>query len=79
MKEFIKSFYKNNFVYNANEKLSKLTIFFIILLYIIIYATLNLGIEFQTRVLHSPSVTFPYKCRDVINSSNIDSFNQYFY
>lgn len=79
MKEFIKSFYKNNFVYNANEKLSKLTIFFIILLDIIIYATLNLGIEFQTRVLHSPSVTFPYKCRDVINNTNIDSFNQYFY
>lgn len=79
MKEFIKSFYKNNFVYNANEKLSKLTIFFIIILDIVIYATLNLGIEFQTRVLHSPSVTFPYKCRDVINSSNIDSFNQYFY
>jgi hypothetical protein len=79
MKELIKSFYKNNFVYNANEKLSKLTIFFIIILNIVIYATLNLGIEFQTRVLHSPSVTFPYKCRDVINSSNIDSFNQYFY
>ena len=79
MKEFIKSFYKNNFVYNANEKLSKLTIFFIILLDIIIYATLNLGIDFQTRVLNSPSVTFPYKCRDIINSSNIDSFNQYFY
>lgn len=79
MKEFIKSFYKNNFVYNANEKLSKLTIFFIIILDIVIYATLNLGIEFQTRVLHSPSVTFPYKCRDVINSLNIDSFNQYFY
>ena len=32
MKEFIKKFYKNNFVYNGTEKLSKLTIFFIILL-----------------------------------------------
>ena len=79
MKEFIKGFYKNNFVYNGTEKLSKLTIFFIVLLDILIYSTLNLGIDFQTRVLNSPSVTFPYKCRDVINSSNIDDFNQYFY
>ena len=79
MKEFIKGFYKNNFVYKGTEKLSKLTIFFIILLNILIYSTLNLGIDFQTRVLNSPTVTFPYKCRDVINSSNIDDFNQYFY
>ena len=79
MKEFIKGFYKNNFVYNGTEKLSKLTIFFIVLLDILIYSTLNLGIDFQTRVLNSPSVTFPYKCRDVINSSNIDDFNDYFY
>lgn len=79
MKEFIKSFYKNNFVYNGTEKLSKLTIFFIILLDILIYSTLNLGIDFQTRVLNSPTVNFPYKCRDVINSTNIDDFNTYFY
>lgn len=79
MKEFIKSFYKNNFVYNGTEKLSKLTIFFIILLDILIYSTLNLGIDFQTRVLNSPTVTFPYKCRDVINSTNIHDFNSYFY
>lgn len=79
MKEFIKGFYKNNFVYNGTEKLSKLTIFFIILLDILIYSTLNLGIDFQTRVLNSPTVTFPYKCRDVINNTNIDDFNSYFY
>lgn len=79
MKEFIKKFYKNNFVYNGTEKLSKLTIFFIVLLNILIYSTLNLGIDFQTRVLNSPQVTFPYKCRDVINSSKIGDFNQYFY
>ena len=79
MKEFIKKFYKNNFVYNGTEKLSKLTIFFIILLDILIYSTLNLGIDFQTRVLNSPTVNFPYKCRDVINSTNIDDFNSYFY
>lgn len=79
MKEFIKKFYKNNFVYNGTEKLSKLTIFFIILLDILIYSTLNLGIDFQTRILNSPIVTFPYKCRDVINSTNIDDFNSYFY
>lgn len=79
MKEFIKNFYKNNFVYNGTEKLSKLTIFFIVLLNILIYSTLNLGIDFQTRILNSPQVTFPYKCRDVINSSKIDDFNQYFY
>ncbi len=31
MKEFIKKFYSNNFVYNGKEKLSKLTIMFILM------------------------------------------------
>jgi hypothetical protein len=75
----VKTFYKNNFIYNSKEKLSKLTIFFIILLDILIYSTLNLGIDFQTRVLNSPYVTFPYKCRDVINNSSLSDFNQYIY
>jgi hypothetical protein len=75
----VKTFYKNNFVYNSKEKLSKLTIFFIIVLDILIYSTLNLGIDFQTRVLNSPYVTFPYKCRDVINNSYLGDFKQYIY
>ncbi len=79
MKFNVKTFYKNNFVYNSKEKLSKLTIFFIIVLDILIYSTLNLGIDFQTRVLNSPYVTFPYKCRDVINNSYLGDFKQYIY
>lgn len=79
MKDFIKKFYSNNFVYNGKEKLSKLTIMFIAILNIFIFITIGLGIDFQVKVLNSPTVTYPYKCRDVLNNNNISDFNQYFY
>jgi hypothetical protein len=79
LKEYIKNFYSNNFVYNGKEKLSKLTVFFIILLNLFIFITLGLGIDFQIKVLNSPSVTFPYKCRDIVNNNNLTDFNQYIY
>ncbi len=79
MKNFIKNLYRNNFVYNGSEKLSKLSITLIILLDIIIFTIVNLGIDFQIKVINNPSVTYPYKCRDILNSSNIFDFNQYIY
>ena len=79
MKEFIKKFYSNNFVYNGKEKLSKLTIMFILILNIFIFITIGLGIDFQVKVLNSPTVTYPYKCRDVLNNNDISDFRQYFY
>ena len=79
MKEFIKKFYSNNFVYNGKEKLSKLTIMFILILNIFIFITIGLGIDFQVKVLNSPTVTYPYKCRDVLNNNHISDFKQYFY
>lgn len=79
MRNFIKTFYSNNFIYKGKEKLSKLTIFFIALLNIFIFITLGLGIDFQIKVLNNPSVTFPYECREVIDSQNIDDFNKYYY
>ena len=79
MKEFIKKFYSYNFVYNGKEKLSKLTIMFIAILNIFIFITIGLGIDFQVKVLNSPTVTYPYKCRDVLNNNDISDFRQYFY
>jgi hypothetical protein len=79
MKEFIKTFYSKNFIYNGKEKLSKLTITFIGLLNIFIFITLGLGIDFQIKVLNNPSVIFPYECREIVNNENIDDFNNYFY
>ena len=79
MKEFIKKFYSNNFVYNGKEKLSKLTIMFIAILNMFIFITIGLGIDFQVKVLNSPTVTYPYKCRDVLNNNDISDFRQYFY
>lgn len=79
MKSLIKEFYSSNFVYNGKEKLSKLTIMFIALLNICIYLTLGLGIDFQIKVLNSPSVVFPYECSEIVNSNNVDDFGQYYY
>lgn len=79
MKEFIKKFYSNNFVYNGKEKLSKLTVTFIAILNVFIFITLGLGIDYQIKVLTHPTITFPYECREIANSRNIDDFNEYFY
>lgn len=80
MKNFIKNFYINNFLYKGKEKLSKLTILTLIILNIFIFSTLYQGIDFQTRVLNNPDTKFPYDCRDVLSyNSSVDDFNSYLY
>ena len=79
MKNPFMSFYKNNFVYSGKEKLSKITILFIVLLNIFIFITLGLGIDFQIKVLNNPSVTFSSQCRNIVNSKNLNDFNNYVY
>ena len=80
MKDFIKKFYTNNFVYKGKEKLSKITIFILIILNISILTIIYQGIDFQTKVINNPSVKFPYNCRDILNNnSKIDDFNSYIY
>lgn len=79
MKNLIKNFYSNNFIYKGKEKLSKLTILFIFFLNVFIFITLGLGIDFQIKVLNNPKVTFPSKCRTIINTNKVDDFNNYFY
>ena len=79
MKESLKSFYKNNFVFKGKEKLSKLTILFIITLDLFIFAILNMGIDFQVQVLNSPNSSYPNQCRTIVNSKDIHNINKYFY
>ncbi|MDY3200791.1 MAG: ABC transporter permease [Arcobacter sp.] len=80
MKNFIKSFYTNNFIYKGKEKLSKLTILALIILDIFVLSTLFQGIDFQTKVINNPNTKFPYDCQDVITySSSMDDFNSYLY
>lgn len=80
MKNLIKNFYSNNFVFKAKEKLSKLTILAIIILDIFVISTIYQGIDFQTRVINSPYVKYPSNCRDVIYStSSVEHFNNYLY
>ena len=79
MKNPLKIFYKNNFVYTGSEKLSKLTILFIIFLDIFIFITIGLGIDFQIKVLNNPNVTFSQQCRNIVNSKSLNDFNNYIY
>lgn len=80
MKNFIKNFYTSNFVFKAKEKLSKLTILAIILLDIFVIGIIYQGIDFQTRIINSPSVKYPYDCRDIFYStSSVEDFNSYIY
>lgn len=80
MKNLIKSFYSNNFVYKGKEKLSKLTILVLVFLNIFVLTILYQGIDFQTRVINNPNTKFPYDCRDILNyNTTIDDFNNYIY
>ena len=76
MKNQIKNFFSNNFVYKGKEKLSKLTILSLIILNILVLFILDKGIDFQTRVLNNPMTKFPYDCRDIFAYNlNVDDFN----
>lgn len=79
MKESLKSFYKNNFVFKGKEKLSKLTILFIITLDLFVFAILGLGIDFQVQILNSPNSSYPNQCRTIVNSKDLHNINKYFY
>lgn len=79
MKNRIKNFINSNFIYKGKEKLSKLTILFLVILDIFIFITLGLGIDFQIKVLNNPHVMFPNQCRNIINDKNLTDFNKYFY
>ena len=75
MKNQIKNFFSNNFVYKGKEKLSKLTILSLIILNILVLFILDKGIDFQTRVLNNPMTKFPYDCRDIFTYNLIVNYN----
>lgn len=54
MKNILKEFYKNNFIYSTKEKLAKTTIFLIVVLDIIVYMIIQEGLSFQTNFINSP-------------------------
>lgn len=77
MKEFIKKFYKNSFVYSTKEKLSKLSILLIIVLNIIVFNIIIEGLNFQTHFVNSPSNKYPYFCTNIIKNENISDFDSF--
>lgn len=77
MKEFIKKFYKNSFVYSTKEKLSKLSILLIIILNIIVFNIIIEGLNFQTHFVNSPSNKYPYFCTNIIKNENISDFDSF--
>ena len=79
MKNSLKNFYKNNFTYSGKEKLSKLTILFIILLNIFVFITIGLGIDFQIKVLNNPNTSFSSQCRNILNSKSLNDYNNYIF
>ncbi len=75
----LKNKYKKNLVYNGKEKLNKITIFFILILNIIVFNVLTSGISFQTNFLNNPHTKYPYYCKSMFNSPNIDINSLYYY
>lgn len=78
MFNLFKNFYKNNFIYSAKEKLSKLTILFILILNIIVFNIILEGQKFQVNFVSSPYNKYPNYCTNFINSLtriNFDTFS----
>lgn len=81
-----KQFYTNNLKYTGREKLSTGSTFLIICLDLFVFFILLQGLMFQTKVLHSPVVKYPYGCIVVlknpskifIHTSRIYNNNNYY-
>ncbi len=71
MANFIQKFYKNNFVYGTKEKLSKLTILFVIILNIIVFNIILEGLSFQTSFVNSPSSVYTYLCTNIVKNDDL--------
>lgn len=79
MKNVFKDFYKNNFIFKGKEKLSKLTIVFIILLDLFVLSILQMGIDFQVNIINNPNNSYSKLCNNLVNSNKIKSFESYYY
>ena len=67
-------------IYIRSNRLMVFSILAIIFLDIFLLGTIYQGIDFQTRVINSPTVKYPYECRDVLTyNSSIEDFNNYLY
>ncbi|OCL82396.1 hypothetical protein [Arcobacter porcinus] len=78
MKNTIKNFYKNNLLYLAKEKLSKITIFLIIILDLIVLNILIDGIDFQSNIVNHPKKIYANSCLSIIDS-DLSQFKSYYY
>lgn len=80
MKNILKEFYKNNFIYSTKEKLAKTTIFLIVVLDIIVYMIIQEGLSFQTNFINSPYQKYTQSCSSAMNSNYNDfSAQKYIY
>lgn len=79
MKQSFKNFYKNNFVFKGKEKLSKLAVVFIVLLDLFVFSILQMGVDFQVKILNSPYNSYSSICKNIVTSSKIESLNSYYY
>ena len=76
----LKNLYQNNLKYVGNEKLSKLSIVFIIVLNIFVFTVINYGLDFQTKIVNNPNASYPYNCREVFRyPSKIHNYDDYMY
>lgn len=68
----IKNKYKTFFHFKEKDKsvpLSIASIFFILILDILVFSSINMGIDFQTQVINNPSSKYSYTCREIIEES----------
>ncbi|MDP8078483.1 zinc ribbon domain-containing protein [Phocoenobacter skyensis] len=67
----IKHNYKNYLSFKEKNKvtpLSKISIFLLFILDIFVFASLNLGMNFQTEVINNPYTKYSYECRDLVKN-----------
>lgn len=75
----IKDFFYKNFVFKKKEKLSNLTILYILTLNILLIITLSIGSTYFKNFLDSPYLIIPKLCKNIISNEDILNTNNYFY
>jgi len=78
MKNLIKSFYANHFKYKGEERLSKITMFFILILDIIVFGIIIEGVDFQANFVNSPRHIYPANCSSIV-TADLTNFSSYYY
>ncbi len=61
--------------YKGGERLSRWSIFFLLILDVFVFTIIEYGVSFQKDIVTNPRVEYPYECRKLTESENPDLYS----